>query len=145
MFNNLINNINLYNGDVPPFIKKSITHEEWLKLKSETNQWKDHYIDIPSDTISRLYEAKGCKYIQISNNYGLYHLGQDICGFDVPLFNIEQRLRIRTKIHTRKNTKGFCNLSVTIACQPKNIKTLVPSKYSLDNKDKLPPNLIFNQ
>jgi len=145
IFNNLIKNINLYNGEIPPFIEKKITHEEWIKIKKETNKWDDIYIDIPSDTITKLYQAKKCNYIQISDGCGLYHLGNDICGFDVPLFKIEQQIRIRTKIHTKKNKKGFCNLSVTVACQPKNIKELIPSKYSLDNKDKLPPILIFNQ
>ena len=144
LFNKLINNINLYDGKIPPFIEKSITHEEWINIKKETNEWDDKYITIPSDTISRLYQEKGCNYIQISDGYGLYHLGKDICNFGVPLFNIEQQIRIRTKIHTRKNKKGFCNLSVTVACQPKNINKLTPSKYSLDNKDKLPPLLIYN-
>ena len=116
-----------------------------LQWKKKTNKWDDIYIDIPSDTITKLYQAKKCNYIQISDGCGLYHLGNDICGFDVPLFKIEQQIRIRTKIHTKKNKKGFCNLSVTVACQPKNIKELIPSKYSLDNKDKLPPILIFNQ
>jgi len=88
-------------------------------------------------------KSRGCNYIQISNGYGLYHLGHDICNFDVPLFNIEQRLRIRTKIHTRKNKKGFCNLSVTVACQPKDITKVKQSKYSLDDKDKLPVSLIY--
>lgn len=144
IFNKLINNINLYDGEVPPFVENSITHEDWVKIKKETNKWDDKYIDIPLDSISNLYKAKGCKYIQISDGYGLYHLGNNICEFDVPLFNIEQQIRIRTKIHTRKNKKGFCNLSVTVACQPKNIKKLIPSKYSLDNKDKLPLSLIYN-
>ena len=144
IFNNLINNINLYNGEIPPFIEKSITHEEWIKIKKETNKWDDKYIDVPSDSISKLYQSKGCNYIQISNGYGLYHLGNDICNFEVPLFNIEQQLRIRTKIHTRKNKKGFCVLSITIACQPKDISKLEKSKYSLDDKDKLPLSLIYN-
>jgi len=143
MFNNIIKDVNLYDGEIPPFMKKTITHEEWVTIKKETNKWDDKYIDIPSDSISRLYQAKGCYYMQISDGFGLYHLGNDICGLDVPLFNIEQQLRIRTKIHTRKNNKGFCNLSVTVACQPKNIKELIPSKYSLDDKDKLPPNIIY--
>jgi hypothetical protein len=47
------------------------------------------------------------------------------------------------KIDFIKNKKGFCTLSVTIACQPKNIKQLIKSKYSLDNKDKLPNSLIY--
>ena len=143
IFNELINNIHLYDGENPPFMKKSITYEEWINIKKETNKWNDKYISIPSDSISKLYKEKGCNYIQISNGYGLYHLGNDICNFGVPFFNIEQQIRIRTKIHTRKNKKGFCNLSVTAACQPKDIKKLIPSKYSLDNKDKLPKLLIY--
>lgn len=124
-------------------MEKSITYESWVKLKTETKKWDDVYIDIPSDCISKLYQAKGCNYIQISNGYGLYHLGNDICDFDVPIFNIEQQLRIRTKIHTRKNKKGFCNLSVTIACQPKYITKLNNSKYTLDDENKLPVSLIY--
>ena len=112
-------------------------------MKKETKKWDDKYIDIPSDYISKLYQAKGCNYIQISNGYGLYHLGNDICDFNVSLFNIEQQLRIRTKIHTRKNKKGFCNLSVTIACRPKNITNLNPSKYTLDDVNNLPISLIY--
>ena len=34
-------------------------------------------------------------------------------------------------------------MSVTVACQPKNIKTLIHSNYSLDDKDKLPAPLIY--
>lgn len=137
-FDQLINDINLYDGDIPPFMKNPITHKEWLEIKKETNKWNDKYIDIPSDTI----KFKNCHYIQISDGYGLYYLGEDICDFNVPLFVVKQRLRVRTKIHARKNKKGFCNLSVTIACQPKNIKELIPSNYSLDDKNKLPINLI---
>jgi len=143
IFDDLINNIDLYNGDVPPFMKNPITHEEWIKIKKETKKWNDVYIDIPKDTIRRLYFVKDCKYIQISNNHGLYCLEEDICNFNVPLFEVEQ-LRIRTKIHSRKNKKGFCSLSVTASCKPINIKQLIPSKYSLDNKDKLPLNLIYD-
>jgi hypothetical protein len=138
-----INGINLYDGEIPPFMEKSITHEEWVKLKTETKKWDDIYIDIPSDCISRLYRSENCSYIQISNGYGLYHLGNDICNFDVPLLDIEQRLRIRTKIHTRKNKKGFCNISVTAVCQPKDITKLNQSNYSLDDENKLPVSLIY--
>jgi hypothetical protein len=78
IFNNLINNINLYDGDIPPFMEKNITHEEWIHLKKETNKWDDRYINIPHDSMSILYQAKGCNYIQISDGYGLYHLGNNI-------------------------------------------------------------------
>lgn len=144
IFNQLINNIHIFNGEIPPFMKKRITHDEWIQIKKNTNQWNDSYFDIPNDTIQKLYKEKKCEYIQISNGYGLYHLGNDICNFNVPIFNIEQHLRIRTKIHAKKNKKGFCNLSVTIACQPKNIKSFAKSNYSLDDVNKLPKNLIIS-
>jgi hypothetical protein len=34
-------------------------------------------------------------------------------------------------------------MSVIVACQPKNIKNLINSNYSLDNYNKLPPNLVY--
>jgi hypothetical protein len=141
IFEELISSITLFNGKIPPFMINNITHDEWLNIKKETNDFNDVYIYCPNDTIKRLYNEKGCKYIQISNK-GLYHLGNDICDFKVPEFICEQQLRVRTKIHTKKNSKGYCNLSVTIACQPKNIKNLNNSKYSLDDYKKLPLNLI---
>jgi hypothetical protein len=132
----------LFNKKIPPFMIEKITHEEWLKIKKETNDFKDTYIDCPNDTIKKLYYEKGCKYIQISEK-GLYHLGNDLCNFNVVEFICEQQLRIRTKIHTRKDKSGFCKLSVTVSCLPKNINKLVNSKYSLDNINKLPNNLIY--
>ena len=135
------NNSKIFNGKIPPFIKNSITHEDWLKLKSETGDFNDQYFECPEDTIKNLYNRKGCNYIQISE-MGLYHLGEDKCGFNVPEFKCPQKLRIRTKIHNRKNKKGFCNLSVTLSCMPVNIDNLYKSNYSLDDSIKLPKNLI---
>jgi len=141
IFDKLINEINLYNGEIPSFMENQITNEVWIKLKAETKKWGDYYIDIPSDIIRKLYQAKGCNYIQISN-YGLYHLGNDKCDFGVPQFDIEQRIRIRTKPHsTRKD--GTRSLSVTAACQPKSITKLNRSKYTLDDENKLPVSLIY--
>jgi len=142
IFENLISKIILFNGKIPPFMINNITHDEWIKIKKETNDFNDTYINCPNDTINKLYTEKGCIYIQISDK-GLYHLGSDLCDFKVPEFICDQQLRVRTKIHTRKNNNGFCKLSVTIACQPKNIKKLIPSEYSLDDKMKLPNNLVF--
>jgi hypothetical protein len=142
IFNKLLQNIKLYNGEIPPFMINDITHEEWKKIKKETDKWNDKYIDIPSDTINKLYNSKGCQYIQVSDK-GLYYLNNDPCNFNVPQFNIPQQIRIRTKIHTKKNKKGFCKLSITAACQPKNIKIYPKSKYSLDDINKLPLNLIY--
>lgn len=144
MFEIIFKDINLYNGDIPPFLQKKITHEEWKEIKSKTDKWNDCYFDIPNDTIKKLYNKKGCNYIQISNDFGLYHLGNDTCNFNVPEFIVDQQLRVRTKIHTKKNKKGFCNISVTAACQPKKIESLNKSIFSLDNINKLPSNLIYS-
>lgn len=143
LFNNLLRNINIFDGSVPPFMVKKMTHEEWTILKKETLTWHDIYYDIPNDTIANLYQMKNCSYIQISE-YGLYHLGNDICCFDVPKFIIDQQIRIRIKVHKRNHSKGFCYLSVTAACQPKNIKNLEKSKYSLDNISELPLSCTYN-
>jgi hypothetical protein len=140
IFNTLLSDITIFHNHKPPFIEKQMTHEEWLEVKSKSSVFNDMYIDIPNDTISKLYKAKGCHYIQISD-YGLYHLGEDICDFGVPEFIVDQQIRIRVKVHSRKNTKGFCDLSVTASCQPKQIKQLTRSKYSLDHVNTLPVGL----
>lgn len=144
IFEEILNNshVKLFNGKIPPFMERNITHKEWKDMKQTSTDWNDMYIDVPRDTIQRLYSAKGCYYIQVSD-YGLYHLGEDVCGFNVPEFNPEQQLRIRTKIHTRKNAKGFCSLSVTVACQPKNLKSFQKSQYSLDQKENIPHALSY--
>jgi hypothetical protein len=143
IFENIVKNTVLFNGKIPPFMTKNITHIEWINTKKESNDFEDMYIDCPNDTILKLYSEKGCKYIQISEK-GLYHLGYDICNFGVPEFICPQELRIRTKIHTTCNTKGFCKLSVTVACKPKDIKKLDNSNVSLDDIQKLPANLTYN-
>ena len=132
----------IFNGKIPSFIDHKITHQQWLEIKKNTEDFNDQYFECPNNTISELYAKKGCYYIQISNK-GLYHLGTDICGFNVPYFECEQQIRIRIKVHTRLNKNGFCNLSVTLACQPKNIKNLKKSPFSLDNKENLPKNLKY--
>ena len=143
IFECLISSVTLFNGNIPPFMLRDITHEEWIKTKNETLDFNDYYIDCPNDTIKKLYAEKGCSYIQVSEK-GLYYLENDVCCFNVPQFICEQQLRIRIKVHERKNKKGFCKLSVTISCQPKNINNLVNSDYSLDNKMKLPNNLVYD-
>lgn len=137
IFIQLISNVNIFNGKIPPFVEKNITHDEWIKIKSNTMDFNDMYVDCPNDTIAQLYCNKGCVYIQISEK-GLYHLDDDMCEFGVPKFTCAQQIRIRTKIHARKNAKGYCKLSVVAACKPKNISLLLSSPYSLDNPEKLP-------
>ena len=148
IFNHILSNeeINnkIYNGNVPPFINKKLTYEEWTNIKQRDQTWNDIYFDIPNDTIKNLYKRKGCSYIQISD-HGLYHLGNDKCGFGVPEFIIDQQIRVRIKVHHRKNKNKYCSLSITMACQPKKINDLVKSNYSLDNISKLPNKLKYSQ
>ena len=141
IFNQILASTTLFGGEIPPFFERKITHEEWVGMKSG-GKWADSYIPIPNHIIRDLYQQKGCQYIQISD-YGLYHLGNDICGFGVPEFLIEQQLRIRIKVHKRKTKLGFCYLSVTAACQPCDIRTLEKSPYSLDSVINLPPELKY--
>ena len=139
-----INNNPLFNNKIPPFLTQNLTHDEWLKIKSETTDFNDIYINIDNNIIKNLYKEKDCHYIQISKK-GLYHLGEDICSFNVPEFDCKQELRIRIKIHARKNFKGICKLSVMMSCKPKNINSLKASNFSLDNINKLPVNLIHQK
>jgi len=142
IFERLLNNVSIFGNKIPPFMTEQITYEDWKKIKETSQQWNDIYISIPNDTIQQLYINKGCQYIQISN-YGLYHLQKDTCKFNVPEFAIEQRIRIRIKVHSTKTSSGLCNLSITAACQPTDINKLTPSVYSLDDIKKLPQNLIY--
>lgn len=143
LFNKILCNKDLFNNKYPHFINQQITYDQFKKIKKNQN-WKDKYFNIPNDTIKNMYKEKGCYYIQISD-YGLFHLGNDICNFKVPEFIIDQKLRIRIKIHQRCNKNGFCKISIMASCQPKNIKNLPKSKYSLDNIKDLPKNLYLNK
>jgi hypothetical protein len=136
IFNKLLASTTLFGGEIPPFFERKITHDEWCQLK-KSGKWSDQYISIPDYTIRDLYQRKGCQYIQISD-FGLYRLGPDVCGFGCPEFIIDQQIRIRIKVHKRVAASGFCHLSVTAAAQPRDIRTLKKSPYSLDSFEKLP-------
>lgn len=142
IFNKILKGKKIFNNKIPPFIHKKLTYNEWRNIKNNSDYWNDQYFTISKDTIKNLYREKGCYYIQISE-YGLYHLGNDICNFKVPEFIIDQQLRVRVKIHKTRNKNGYCQLSITAACQPKDITILKKSHFSLDNKYKLPPNLQY--
>jgi hypothetical protein len=142
IFNKLLDGSVIFNNQIPLFVQKSIKHEEWIDIKKSTSNFRDVYINIPNTTIRDIYRQKGCYYIQVSNK-GLYHLGKDIYKFDVPEFLTEQQMRVRIKIHNRINSRGYCDMSVMAACQPKNIDLLAISKYSLDAYYRLPKKLLF--
>ena len=141
IFENIIQDKNIFNNKIPPFVTQPIKHKDWIEIKKSSNDFKDCYYICPSDTISKLYRAKGCYYLQISEK-GLYHTGEDICNFGVPYFTCRQHLRVRTKIHSRSNSKGYMSASITVAAKPIKIKELKNSQYTLDNINKIPKELI---
>lgn len=137
---------NLYFGKMPPLNKTKKEFEEWetwlLSKKKEIGEkenidysWKSK----DNDFVKKNYKDKGCSYIQIKD-FGLYHLGNDICNFNVPEFKPDNiRLRIRCK---RRGSKGCVPSSITMSAYVCGLKK---SEFSLDDKTKLPKNLIYKE
>ena len=137
---------NLYFGKMPPLNKTKKEFEEWetwlLSKKKDIGEkenidysWKSK----DNNFIRKNYKDKGCSYIQIKD-FGLYHLGNDICNFNVPEFKPDSiRLRIRCK---RRGSKGCVPSSITISAYVCGLKK---SNFSLDDKTKLPKNIIYKE
>ena len=51
LFEEILNKINLFNGNIPPFMIDNITYDEWTKIKKNTKDFNDVYIECPNDTI----------------------------------------------------------------------------------------------
>lgn len=143
VFEDILHQINIFDGELPPFLNNDYTYEQWINIRKNTNKWNNKYYDISDDIIKKVYNTRGCHYIQISDGYGLYHLGDDICKFNVPEFNVKQCLYIKVKVTTKKKINGYCSISVIATLKPKNMKYLLKSNYSLDDVNKLPHNLIY--
>lgn len=139
---------NLFYGKLPPLNKTREEFDKWehdfLNEKSKDEKYKNKKINKDYTWISRdknfiklNYKDKGCHYIQIKD-YGLYHLGEDICNFNVPEFNPEFiKLRLRCK---RRKGKNCTPSSLTLSAYPINLEKSI---YSLDTIAKLPINLIY--
>ena len=133
IIDNILKNAHIYEK-APPFLSNdknvSMTYDQWNMIK---HNFPDVYISCPDDAIARAYQAKGVHYIQLEH-HGLYHTGEDVCNFGVPLFACHQRLRIRCKRHGLrcKITGKYIPTSVTAAFRPI-FKTLVKSPISMDN------------
>lgn len=118
----------------PPFINDtddSMTYDDWVRVK---HMYPDVYIPCPNDSIAKTYRAKGVHYIQLEH-YGLYHTGEDVCDFGVPMFTCSQRLRVRCKRHGSrcKVTGNHIPTSVTAALRP-TIKTLTKSPICIEEE-----------
>jgi hypothetical protein len=89
-----------FNGYIPSFLRGDQTTETW---KNEKELFKDEYINAPSYAIAEYYRLKGSQYIQIEGK-GFYHTGIDVLNLEVPLFETQTRLRIRTTKHINRKT-----------------------------------------
>jgi hypothetical protein len=128
-----LTNVNIFGNSTPIFLERKISHDEWLSVAP---QYKDCYFHCPSTTIALAYKMKGAHYIQVKG-YGLYHTGKDTCGFGVPKFECQQRIRVRCKRHGRNESEKSIPTSVVASLRPI-LSTLAKSPFSLDTLSKLP-------
>lgn len=110
-----------FEGRIPSFKKGDLTRETWDK---ERELFRDQHIRCSSTAIADYYRMKGSSYIQIQG-MGLYHTGQDVCGWGVPLFSCPTHIRIRCKTH-----KGNVPTTVQAALNYRK-ERLVKSPYCL--------------
>ena len=118
-----------------PALPPGLTKERLATLRVDNPDYRDQYLDVDNTCIQKYYRGKGNYYIQLSDGFGLYHLGEDVYELGVPEFAVEQQMRVRVKYHSKTN------FSVTCAFQPVDIRKMPRSPYSLDDPEKLPPKL----
>jgi hypothetical protein len=94
--------------------------------------FKDFFVSIPKDSVSKYYNSKKTYYIQIGG-YGLYHMGRDVADLGTKEFDLELKLRVRIK---RGGSLPIYNYRFTTAIQA--VKgTLTKTTDNLDNKEYL--------
>ena len=134
--------------ELPP---SNLTLEQWHDYKQEcqnkakhnstyTDPTQDVYIPVAQDDILEYYRSKNNSYVQVKD-YGLYHFGDDVCDFGVPLLEIpDVDLRFRIKNHgSRKDKTQIFSLTVALRIQTKPCK----SNISLDNHQQFPKQFII--
>ena len=126
----------LWDGENPLAAPRTIAQ---LDCERASGMWKDIYITdgVAPDSIHKFYQGKGCEYLQIKGK-GLYSLGTDSWGLDVPVFDCRAQIRVRVKTHKSCTSLGHASLSVTAALQPIGIKHLNNSPYTLDGSGYAP-------
>jgi hypothetical protein len=135
LFQDCIAHTELFDGKIPPYLLASgMTFPEWERVAVD---FKDEQHLAPADVISKYYKEKGNAYIQI-REYGLYHTGEDVCGFGVPYFKCPTFLRIRCKRHGKKCPVTGKDIPTSVMASFWVSKPPEPSMYSLDDVHKLP-------
>jgi hypothetical protein len=97
-----------WNGAIPSFKRGNKTLATW---ESEKYLFPDTRYVVRDSIVTEYYRAKGTHYIQVEGK-GLYHTGDDVCGFGVPLFRAETTLRVRCKQHGSTPMPGSVMLSL---------------------------------
>jgi hypothetical protein len=139
IIDNLLENVKLFNDNIPPFLTQNITSEVWDLIK---NNYPEYKKEIAGHDLSELLKHKNIHYIQVHKR-GLYYIDTDICNFNVPKFEPTKCiLRVRVKKHVTTNSTGFCSLSIMLSIIV-SINNEKHSKYSLDDATKIPDNLVF--
>lgn len=117
---------------VPCFLADA-ENRRFIDWDNERASFPDVYVDCSDGSIAQAYRAKGVHYIQLYG-FGLYHTGEDVCGFGVPKFECKQRLRVRCKRHGRrcKQSGRYVPSSVTAAFRPV-FKSLKKSTVTMDD------------
>lgn len=114
-----------FNGMIPSFLKGDRSKDTWL---SEKDLFHDEYIHVEPTAISEYYKTKGSSYIQVEGK-GLYHTGNDVLEFGVPLFQGDTRLRIRTTKHIDRKTGVPRDVTVALVFKR---ASLAKSPYCLE-------------
>lgn len=136
MFESVLGNVVVFEGRIPIF---SDTLAHW---EEQAPFFQDQYFHVPSNSIAQAYMRRGVHYIQVYGK-GLYHTGNDVCAFGVPMFDCRQRLRVRCKRHGKRcvQTGNHIPSSVMASFRPI-LSSLDVSPFTLDNSAKVPTALV---
>jgi len=137
LFQECIAHTDLFDGHIPPFLTKKIVFDDWEKV---AHLFQDEHYTAPPNAISKYYLQKGNSYIQIKG-LGLYHTGEDVCGFGVPYFVCQTRLRVRCKRHGVKCPVTKKDIPTSVMTSFWVTKPPAPSPYSLDDRARFPTSL----
>jgi DNA adenine methylase len=118
------------NGDM----HETFNHEKLYECLSKKNNWLLTYNNC--EYIKNLY--KDFKIIETNWSYGMNNSKKSSEIIIINTNNIKGYLCSKNGAKYEKDI-----YKILKKCKPKNIKTIQPSKYSLDNIDNLPKNLIY--
>lgn len=114
--------------------KYTIPFKQYKKedVEYDYETFKDEFIEIPNNAVTKYYNSKDTYYIQIGKS-GFYFMGKDPAKLGLPKFDLKLKLRIRIK---RGGSIPIYNYRFTTAIQAIP-NSLSKSDYDLDDKEYL--------